>query len=87
MQEIDIANVRYQLGRVAHEFDSQTFVAEVEEHYGGELYAITFQRGYHTYVLEIDGEQLTHWFSAQEHSKDMNDMVEAVKLAVEELVT
>ena len=85
MQNIDIVNVKYMLSHVAHEFDSQTFIADVEEHYSGEFYNINFQRGYSTYTLEVEGERLARWLAADETSPDMIDMVDSVKLAVEEL--
>ena len=84
MQEVDLETAKYRLGRLAHEFDSQVFIADIEEHYGGEFYNVVFQRGYHTYVLEVEGERFSSWFADSEASPDM---VKAVKLAVEELVT
>lgn len=85
MQEIDFEALKYQLDHIAHGFDSQTFIVNIEEHYGGELYKINFQRGYSTYTLEVDGERLARWQSSEEQSQDMKDMIDAVKLAVEEL--
>ena len=84
MPAIDLETAKYRLGHLAREFDSQTFVVSIEESHDGELYKVVFQRGYHSYVLEVEADRFSGWFAGDE---DMAAMVEAVKLAVEELVS
>jgi hypothetical protein len=75
MQEIDMDAVKYKLGRLIRQMDSQTFVTNIEEHYGGEFYMITFQRGCHTYTLELDGERFINWFADEEITSDMEHTI------------
>ncbi|HOK54013.1 MAG TPA: hypothetical protein PLU88_15575 [Armatimonadota bacterium] len=82
MQIIDIQAAKYEINRMAREFDSTTFVPEINEHYDGEYYTIIFQRGSHTYSLEVEGERLAGWLKDGQRSQDME---ETVRLAVEEL--
>jgi hypothetical protein len=84
MLGMDEETAKYRLTRLAREFDSQTFVAAIEEHYGGEIWKIFFQRGYHSYVVEIENERLEGWLASENPTPDM---IETVKLAVEELAT
>ena len=84
MGSIDVVTAKYRLSRLAREFDTQTFIASIEELYDGEAYKVVFQRGYHSYVQEIEGDRFAAWLADEE---DAPDMVEVVKLAVEELTT
>ncbi len=82
MQQVDIEDAKYKLGKLAREFDSQVFIQKIEEHYNGEFYNVIFQRGSHTYTLEVDGTQFASWFETDGIPFDME---QAVRLAAEEL--
>jgi len=84
MRAVDIQAAKDRFGHLVRGFDSQTFIVSVDELHGGEDYNIVFQRGYHTYVLEVESGRLAAWLEADEEPPDM---IEAVKLAVEELTS
>lgn len=84
MQPIDLEEAKYILSKTSRRFDSQMYVQSIEEHYDGELYKVFFQRGYHSYILEVEGERFASWFSSEDQPEDM---IKAIRLAAEELAT
>jgi hypothetical protein len=78
----DLEIAQYRLNRLARGFDYQTSVTTIEEKYDGEFYRITFLRGHHTYVHEVDGPVFQEWMDDEEPS---NDMIHMVKVAIDEL--
>ncbi len=85
MMLTDLDTAKYRLSRVAREHDSQTFVVSVEDMYDGEFYKIAFQRGFHTYTYEVEGERFQEWFEDEDHPHP--DMVHVVSIAVDELTS
>ena len=85
MEDIDLEDAKYQLGRIAHHYDSQIYVQSIEEHFDGELYKLFFQRGYQSYILEVEGDRFRDWF--MQADSEPEDMVKAIRTVVEELAT
>jgi hypothetical protein len=83
MEPLDMETAKYLVNRLIHEYDSQTYMTSVEEVSSGELYNVTFQRGYHSYVQEIETERFASWFESDIPS---DDLIHFVKQIVEELV-